>query len=546
MKSVLGFVVLLSLCFPMGARASQPPPFTNLDEVKNSLNFFSAYAKDPIHIPRVAIFDRGFDGYQYELGRTLPVNTVYHPGPLAPLPGSGTPHGLVMAQLITALMTNGGSATQFTPELHLYNVFGYTNFKAAVDSAIAQKIDVILHSEVWEYGSNNDGRGFFNHDVSRAAQAGIIWVNASGNFGLTTFNSQITTDADHWVNLPDQNQSLELDCASEKNPTGGCHLRLVLSWNSFSDDVNTGTDKDLDLFLVDDQFNKVASSELRQTSGSQSEKDGFSKYPREIITQDLKPGKYFIRVKMISTNFSSTDTLRISANGDFLTLSHHDSDENLNNPADNPDVVSVGASDSDRSSISVSLKKPELVTMSAVKTGPGQEYLGSSNAAAFVAAGFGLLKSFWPELTRDQLLNVTSNPQGSLAVGLPENQLGFAGLGENRCFKPAQASTAPYLQGAIDLGGTVVQTTQGFKILTPVDPIVLTNGQSRRFINDMVVATTTGFQVYPRQYANQLPEGDVEVFEKPLDGKLCDTDDQLQLNLGTPGMAQTFKLPSFN
>ena len=150
-----------------------------------------------------------------------------------------------MAELLYGVLTDDGKASAFEPaEFHLYNTYGFSNLQAAVNDVIARKIDLVLYAQNWEYGGNLDGHGFIDAVVGEATQAGILWINSTGDFGETTFNSPVRAGADGWASLPDPNQSVEIRCNQDpQNPQAKCPLRLVLSWNDFKDDPNAGTAK---------------------------------------------------------------------------------------------------------------------------------------------------------------------------------------------------------------------------------------------------------------------------------------------------------------
>lgn len=513
------FSVSLIVGFLLSLSAFAEKPFSNLDSLKNSLGFSDYYNQGNSggRKIKVAVLDKGFSGYEKEIGRSLPRNTRYVAGPVAAPAELKVEHGLRMAQILTAFMTDDMNATQYEPELTLYNVFGYSNLKSAVDEIIANKVDLVLYSEVWEYGGNFDGTGFINEQVTRATNKGVIWVNAAGNFGLTTYNSKIETLEDSWVRLPDQNNALSIRCDAKKGKK--CPVKIVLSWNDFKNDVNLGTKKDLDLALTDDLLNIVQSSALQQTT-EDSERPGFSKYPREIIQTEVKAGTYFIRVKNRSNNFKDRDQLRITVDGEFLSMPSHSNDETLLNPADNSTVITVGASDSDRSSTSRRLGKPDVTAPSAIELSEGGEYRGSSNSAAIVAAGLGILKSNKPKLTRKDLLNSVLQNSGSQGGrGLSLQELGFQPTG-NGCFMPAMIQVPPYLYEVVRYGGDLVQTTQSIRVLVPFDPVRLAPYLRRQYANDMIVALPQGGYAVFQRYGYVVP-GAVEIFQTPQDAGLC-------------------------
>lgn len=527
---ILNLIMGLFLAVPVFSL--EKSPFLNIKDIIQQLGFESFYSVPPIRQLSVAVLDQGFYDYEKEIGRTLPAGTQYHKGLVSSPPDSKNEHGKVMAQILTALMSNNGAYEKMLPELHLYNVYGYTNFKNAISDIIARKIDIVLYSEVWEYGSNWDGKGFFNEEVSRATNEGVIWINAAGNFANRTYNSSIVSDEESWVRLPDENKSLAIKC-DIKAKDGKCSLRIGLSWSDFSDDVNTGTEKDLDLVLTDDLLNIVQTAGLKQSIDPAEERPGYSKYPREILTAEVKKGLYYIRVKDRSHNFKKSDRLRITVDGDHVTVKSHSEEETLLNPADNMSVITVGASDSDRSSSSVILKKPEIIAPSSIRISSSEEYRGSSNAAAVVAAGVSILKSLNPLMTKEDLLKrVSKNDRGtelgnkSMTVGsgrgLPVQMLGFGFTGPG-CFYqfPLQpnASLSPNIQELLEKGGVLVQTAMGVRVMVDFDPLLLDRNLSRQWSNDMVVSSVNGYRVYPRYAA--IPMDVVEVFQTPINSGLC-------------------------
>lgn len=171
-------------------------------------------------------------------------------------------HGREMAAIAWA-MTGGSRAD--APEFVLVNAKGMLNLNRAVQYCIDQKVDIILFSQNYEYGGNFDGRGFINAAVNRALSAGIIWINAAGNYGGRVFNAPVKLAAgktvsgdDAWLDLNGKH-SLRLLSRYDDNP-----VRIILSWNAFTDDRTAGTDKDLDLFLYDEFGAEVASSVKKQ------------------------------------------------------------------------------------------------------------------------------------------------------------------------------------------------------------------------------------------------------------------------------------------
>lgn len=508
----------LGLMIPLSAAASgEKLKISNLNDVRQALQWS---ARQPTVTPkravRIAVLDKGFHGARQEIGRTLPSNTRMFDGPVATPDDLTSDHGLRMAQIVTSLITDDlRSANRL--DLRLYNTYGFTNLQASIRQAIADKVDIILYSEVWEYGGNLDGRGFINAEVNRALNAGILWFNAAGNFALTTYNSGIRTLAEDWVELPDTNRALKLVC---KAPQGRkCAAKVVLSWNDFKDSSEPGTDKDLDLALTDDLLNIRRTSTLRQSADQAENRPGYTKYPREIVSDELEPGSYYIRVKNISKNFGAKDRLRISADGEFLEIPSGDRAENLPTPADNPGVITVGASDSDRSSRSVKLGKPDVLTISSIKLEDGSEFRGSSNANAIAAAVAGMTFLQRGSLDRATFLKLHAHDEDWSRPGLSLGWLRFGYTGPG-CFVEGEWPDAPnYLRPALEAGGRFVQTTSGWRIMTSFDPATLAKGHRRIRADDMLTLGRIGWRFYPRN--TMIPEGAVEVFQRPVEAGIC-------------------------
>lgn len=377
---------------------------------------------------RVAILDKGFLGWNERIGETLPKRTRHIPGPLKN--DETTAHGSLMAEIVTSMVLGSERESKITDplpmELLLYNVAGFSNFKAAIDDLIKRKVDLVLYSEVWELGGNYDGAGFINKEVNRATDAGVIWINAAGNFGGRTYNSPIVVGDRKLVDLPDERSSLELTC-DPPNGEDVCPVKVTLTWNDFKNDASKGTIKDLDLALFDEDFKKVQVSMLKQVDikGEAGPKE--SKYPREAITAELKKGTYYLWARARSQNWQESDRMRILVDGDFVTLNHGDKEESLQNPADNASVITVGASDTDRSSASKVLSKPELMAPSNVMEYYGRQFRGSSNSAALVMGKAVLLKYMNPEMNRQDMIQALMGENGGGQNGMSSFNNGYNG-----------------------------------------------------------------------------------------------------------------------
>ena len=521
-KSFAIFFLFLALSAIAWAMTSR---FKNLDTIVTQIGFRNFRDAKSSHIIKIAVLDNGFKNYAAEVGKNLPANTVYHPGPIPVEPASEEAHGLYMAELVSALLA---TTPAISYELHLYSSFGYSNLESAVNDVISKNFDLVLYAQVWEYGGNGDGRGFINTLINKALKSGVIWINAAGNFATSTYRTKVTTNDDAWVRLPSPNDTVKLRC--EANQVGYCPLRAVLSWNDFSDDVDAGSDKDLDLILTDDTLKIVGSSALQQMKQIPEGSVGASLYPREIISQQVPPGQYFLRIKDRSRNFDKRrDQLRITVSGDNIKFLNTTAGETLLAPADNPGVLTVGAFDSTRSSSSQQRKKPELVSPSLLTLEDGAQYLGSSNAAAITTAAAVIVKALNPKATRNDVLKALAGEVMSTVAttgqGLPLETLGFQS-NQAQCFRavslPAEAPAAlhEFMGKAKHAAAIAVATSKGIKIFTQPDPFPLV-GVYRVSADDMLVAGPNGFEALPRSNQDYLPRGFFEVVQVPLSQVIC-------------------------
>lgn len=347
------------------------------------------------HKVSIAILDNGFRGHQEAIGKTLPQGTRFHAGPVAVDPKTEEFHGLKMAEIVSHLLSEAG----IDFELHLYSAFGFSNLRHAIDRVIERNHDLVLYAQVWEYGGNPDGTGFINYEVSRALKAGVKWINAAGNFSRGVYLDHVDRIADDWAYLPGPNSSVQVRCM--RTSVGKCQIRAVLSWSGFANTIEKGTEKDLDLVLSDDTLKVIRVGGLKQVAANAQA--GQSLYPREIIEAEIAPGLYYLRVKIRSATFTKNDYLRITVVGDGLELLNRSEGETLLAPADLPEVITVGASDSRLSSFSRKLAKPNFRAPSVLETEEGGSFLGSSTASAVATALAAVELSQNPRLTRLEL-----------------------------------------------------------------------------------------------------------------------------------------------
>jgi hypothetical protein len=411
-------------------RADDPPRVpsaarvVNPDDARRRLGLLPNYASVPgIRNVKVAVLDSGFEGFDGKRPY-LPANTVvvehYDPAsvrrwgigdpdyrkPFAP----GNPHGRLMAQLVWA--TTGGSPDG--PRFYLLNANGPTLFRRAVRFAVEARVDVILFSGTFEGAGNYDGRGPINAAVDEAVAAGILWVNAAGNYSGMVYNGGVDIGPGGLLRFgPSSQTGLRFRNRLDENA-----VTVTLTWNDYRDAEDAGTDKDLDLVVEDSQGRVVGRSELRQVGPGVVAGEGQTRNPRERLTlPDLAAGEYRIRVIARTANFGPRDRLRVLLTS-FRTASILDPDTGkplppvefldatrggeIYPPADHPGVITVGDA-SPSSSVGPTADgrvKPDVIVADSVaRFSNGEETGGASNAAAYLAGVAAVMRATEPGLT---------------------------------------------------------------------------------------------------------------------------------------------------
>ena len=355
----------------------------------------------------IAILDNGFAGLEASRGKNLPPNLTVFQGPIAN--SADTIHGTKLAEVIFA-MTSGSPdwhRRSEHPRLKLYNANGFTNFSAAVDQAIQDRVDIIVYSQVWEFGGNFDGRGFINAAVNKATSAGILWINAAGNYAASSWQGPLVANFDSTARLPFEGKFVRL--VVEEPQTS---VKVTLSWNDFSDSKDWRTSRDLDLALLDRNGREIAVGRKIQDGFDHGRDANYSAHARETLETTLPQGVYLLRVDMRSRNFDQNSRIRLAANGRGVSFADQATDASVMIPADNPNVLTVGASDDELSSFGRTnggITKPEVLAPSILEFESGISFQGSSSAAAVAAATIALYREACGPLSREQIVFAINN-----------------------------------------------------------------------------------------------------------------------------------------
>ena len=369
---------------------------------------------------KIGIFDNGFAGLKNSRGRRLPPELTIEKSKDPRMQPSS--HGTKMAEIIYGITTGSAEyhSLRASPDLYLFNTNGFSNLQAAVDRAIDLKLDMILYAQVWEFGGQFDGDGFINQEVNRALDAGILWINASGNGGASTYSGPLQTKVGHWVEFTPKSERLTFVVPQNETPT-----KIVLSWSDFKDSKNHKTEIDLDLILEDAQGQVIQESRLNQT-GANEYTPGYSAHARETLETTLNSGIYSIGVHYKSNRMlkegaiDERNRFRVTVVGNGIKMPHGTPTDSLPIPADNQKVIAVGALDTDDSgrwkptgSYAHLREKPDLwLESEVVFSDPNepdhrfqtQTHYGTSAASALTTGLLAVYMSAWGPLSHQNVL----------------------------------------------------------------------------------------------------------------------------------------------
>ena len=356
---------------------------------------------------KVAIIDGGFKGAD-KLPEDIPMRRWFRDYTGTGIYAGTDAHGTACAEIIHDVAPEA--------ELYLYKVADIVDLENAKDRCIQNGVAIVNHSATWVGEGFGDGRGIICDIVNDAADNGILWVNAVGNYAQKHYASfWRDSDADNRHNFAAGDDAVNF--VAEIGDT----IRVTLTW----DDWPTTT-ADYDLYLYyQDAFGNI--TEASNSTDVQGEDGGA---PVEFIEYFAeRAGTYGISVVRVGE--AEPKKLRVWS-------WHHDIEYpvptgSLGIPSDARGALSIGAIHRDQWDLGTVARyssrgptadgriKPDLVAPSGVTTASyGVERLlfgGTSAATPHVAGAAALLKSANPSLSRDDLWKALI--ESTVDVGAP-------------------------------------------------------------------------------------------------------------------------------
>ncbi len=330
---------------------------------------------------KIGVIDRHFGGLD-----------IFDPGNLITVSGDRTAYnddnirlGVSVLQVINAI----------APDALLYacRYSDFNTFQSCVNWMIAKGVNIINHSASIPVVTLN-GQNDWAQEVDRASAAGILWIDAAGDFEkahLTEDFTDINSDGFHeFRRIAGYNQVLGF--LPIRNTSG----TVMLAWSD--DSTRAANQIDLDLRIIDYATGDEITSSQRPQTGNPGDN------ALELVTFDMSQ-PFGIQVISRSGRTDTQFTLFV----EFATLPQVPPDMSIVAPGDSAHALTVGALQgplvaaySSRGPVN-GADKPDLVAPGEIRFPDGTEFIGSSAAAPIVAGFAALIWQARPDNSNQQI-----------------------------------------------------------------------------------------------------------------------------------------------
>lgn len=361
---------------------------------------------------RLAVVDLGFRGYQRLLGEELPKTVVTR----SFVEDStdidfNTSHGTAVAELVA----------DTAPDVDLYLVAVSTEVELgdAVDWLIAEGVHVVSFS-VGALAGPNDGSGVLDEIVDRARAGGILWVNASGNYGKGHWQGTFTdTKGDGWHEFAGGSKLLPVTIGADEPAL------FLLLWDDWP-----VSKEDYGFYL----FWEGVNGSLQLMGYSDSNQNGEQPPSEAVLSFFLPRGQYHLAIK----KHKATGNARFNLFSVVQDLPQGIPAGSVVSPATARGALAVGATNgfehlqaySSQGPTGDGRLKPELVAPDTVTTASlgRQGFPGTSASTPYVSGAAALVRSAYPWFTAEDLQNYLQERALRFGDGLPNNRTGWGRL----------------------------------------------------------------------------------------------------------------------
>ncbi len=343
---------------------------------------------------RIAVFDLGFEGYESLLGSELPQSvTVHSCREDGDLSGEGEPHGTAVAEIVHEVAPDAS--------LFLANFDTEVGFANCIAWFVEQDIDIVNMAVGFFASGPGDGTGVINEMIDEATSNGLLWVNSAGNEAGSHWQGPWSDpDADDFLNFFDVDETNYVDARE------GDFITILLKW----DDPFGMSCNDYDLYLFEPSVTTIV-------AGSEDFQDfcfsDLESIPVEGFSYQVPvTGRYHIAVASFFSDGLANFHL-YSFNQGCPVLQYCSASSSLVEPADHPDVLTVGAvpwNDTDQVEAFSSQGptedgriKPDLVAPDGVSNVTFGSFFGTSASVAHAAGAAALVTQWHPEWDRQQI-----------------------------------------------------------------------------------------------------------------------------------------------
>ena len=366
---------------------------------------------------KVAIIDGGFKGAK-QLRGDMPERWWYRDYTGTGIYAGTDAHGTACTEIIHDVAPEA--------ELYLYKVVDEVDLENAKDRCIQNGVAIVNYSATWVNTGFGDGRGLICDIVNDAADNGILWVNAVGNYAQKHYAGfWHDSDADNRHNFADDDEMVNF-----VTPIGvGNALWVTLTWDDWPITI---ADYDLYLYYQDEFGNIQEVAKSTDAQGSGGAPVEFIEYYAE------QTGTYGISVVRVGE----------AAPKNFRVWSwQHDIEypvptSSLGIPSDARGALSVGAIQyyrwdlgtlanySSRGPTADGRIKPDLVAPAGVTTISygANGFAGTSAAAPHVTGAAALLKSANFALSRDALWQALVEATDDIGAPGKDDSTGYGKL----------------------------------------------------------------------------------------------------------------------